>query len=94
MKKSNIDNAAFKNFQIKKSEFLPYNIKDTELLNVKQKIANYQDADYCIVTYRKTLPLLLMELRPLFERGGVFYKIYNKINSVEDLDKPANEFEK
>ena len=83
-----------KQFSIKQREFLPYELKTTKLLSEKQKIANYEDADYCFITSKKTIALLLMELRPLFERGGVYYKIYNKIDAEEDFLRSPKDVKK
>ena len=93
-KQTNLDNQEMKQFSIKQREFLPYELKTTKLLSKKQKIANYEDADYCFITSKKTIALLLMELRPLFERGGVYYKIYNKIDEEDDFNKSPKDVKK
>ncbi len=93
-RQTNLDNQDLKKFSIRRKEFLPYELKSTKLIGNKKKMANYEDADYCFLTSKKTIALLLMELRPMFERGGVYYKIYNKIDSEEDFNKDLKDVTK
>lgn len=58
-----------------------YRLKFTRDLNRKQKLAHYKTPDYCLVTRADTLAVLRLELESLVSRGGVFYSIYNKVES-------------
>mmetsp|Transcript_4213 Transcript_4213/g.5237 ORF Transcript_4213/g.5237 Transcript_4213/m.5237 type:complete len:88 (-) Transcript_4213:2273-2536(-) len=54
---------------------------------MKQKLAHFKSPDYCIVVRADTLFLFLSQLRSLVSRGGVYYSIYDKIETPEDFNK-------
>lgn len=64
-----------------------FNIFHTTQLTKKEKLAHYETPDYCIITKAKTLNLLKLELDPLCSEGGIFYQVYNKVESEEDINK-------
>ena len=55
----------------------------TKNLTTKEKLAFYEDADYCFVTKEEMLPILKMELDSIIRDGGVYYNVYNKIDDPE-----------
>ena len=87
--RNNIDVKQIESYNIEIDEFMMYDLKSTNLINRKQKLANYDDPDYCFLVKKQYMGLVLLELKPLFERGGVYFKIYNKIDKVDDFDNPA-----
>ena len=64
-----------------------YRLKFNKELTKKQKLAHYKTPDYCIVTRADTLKILRLELDSLVARGGVFYSIFDKIETPEDFMK-------
>jgi len=62
------------------------------LLREKGKLANYKDADYCFIVKKKYMGLVLLELKTLFERGGVYFRIYNKIDEEDDFSQDLKHF--
>ena len=74
------------NFDIQ-NEQDEYRLKLNSSLTVKQKLAHYRSPDYCIVTRADTLSVLRLELDSLVCRGGVYYSIFDKVETPEDFDK-------
>lgn len=64
-----------------------FRLINTPDLSTRQKLAHFKSPDYCLVTRADTLLLLLSQLRSLVNRGGVYYSIYDKIESQEDFNK-------
>ena len=60
-------------------------MKFTNKIDTKQKIAHYASPDYCIVTRRSSLNIILLELGSLFQEDGVFYEVYDEIVKKEDF---------
>ena len=56
-------------------------------LSLKAKKAHYKTPDYCFITRADSLNILLLELDPLVEQGGILYGLYNEIKAIEDFDK-------
>jgi len=56
-------------------------------------MAHYKSPDYCFITRRDTLSILLLELGPLFDQKGVFYSIYNPINGKADYKEEEEELQ-
>lgn len=56
-------------------------------LSLRAKKAQYKTPDYCFVTRADKLNILLLELDPLVEQGGILYGIYNEIKAVGDFDR-------
>jgi len=54
---------------------------------MRQKLAHFKSPDYCIVTRADTLNMLLAALNSLVSRGGVYYSIYDNIETPEDFYK-------
>ena len=61
---------------------------NTPKLNELQKIAFLKDPDYAFVVRGEMINLLRLEFRSLFERGGVYYSIYDQIENEEEFDMP------
>ena len=64
-----------------------FRLKFNKELTKKQKLAHYKTPDYCIVTRADTLKALRLQLDSLVARGGVFYSIFDKIDTPEDFKK-------
>ena len=50
----------------------------TSKLTKAEKLAFYQDPDYCFVTKADMWPILRLELDSITREGGVYYQLYNK----------------
>ena len=69
----------------------PKQLRHSEL-STKAKKAHYKTPDYCIITRADSLNILLLELDPLVDQGGILYGLYNEIKKVEDFShKPVGE---
>ena len=68
-----------------------YRLMYNDKLSLRQKIAHYKSPDYCIVTRADTVYLLLAQLNSLVSRGGVYYSIYDKIETPDDLNKTTRD---
>ena len=64
-----------------------YRLKFNKELTRKQKLAHYKTPDYCLVTRADTLPILRVELNSLVSRGGIYYSIFDKVETQEDFEK-------
>ncbi len=64
-----------------------YRLKFNKTLTRKQVLAHYKTPDYCLVTRADTLALLRLELDSLVERGGIYYSIFDKIDTPQDFEK-------
>jgi len=64
-----------------------YRLKFTKELTRKQVLAHYKTPDYCIITRADTLSLLRLELDSLVSRGGIYYSLFDKIETPEDFEK-------
>ena len=57
----------------------------TAPISTKEKLAFYNDADYCFVTESKMWPILRIELDSLIREGGVYYSVINRLNDPEHV---------
>ena len=64
-----------------------YRLKFNKELTRKQKLAHYSTPDYCIVTRADTVNVLRLQLDSLVSRGGIYYSVFDKVNSEEDFEK-------
>ena len=58
-------------------------------LSFNAKKAHYKTPDYCFITTAESLNILLLEIDPLVEQGGILYGLYNEIKTGEDFEKKA-----
>ena len=56
-------------------------------ISLKAKKAHYKTPDYCFITQASTLNILLLELDPLVDAGGILYSLYNEIKEIGDFEK-------
>ena len=56
----------------------PKQLKHSKL-STKAKKAHYKTPDYCIITRADSLNILLLELDPLVDEGGILYGLYSEI---------------
>ena len=68
-----------------------YRLKFNKELTKKQKMAHYQSPDYCIITRADTLQVLRLELDALVSRDGIYYSIYDKIDSSDRVEDKEND---
>lgn len=55
----------------------------TAPISVNEKIAHYNDADYCFITRKEMLPILRIEIDSLIRDGGVYYSVFDKKDDPE-----------
>ena len=60
-----------------------YVLKSTKRLSKKQKIAFYQDPDYCFIVEKSYMSTMREVLEPLLKSGGIYYS-YHQCTKDED----------
>ena len=65
----------------------PKQLKYSTAISFKAKKAHYKTPDYCFITKASTLSILLLELDPLVDAGGILYGLYNEIKEIGDFEK-------
>lgn len=50
-----------------------YVLKSTKRLSKKQKIAFYNDPDYCFIVQKEYMATMREALEPLLKSGGIYY---------------------
>ena len=60
-----------------------YVLSTTKRLSKKQKIAFYNDPDYCFVVQKEYMKTMREAMDPLLKAGGIYYSYYTR-NSADD----------
>ena len=55
-----------------------YVLSTTKRLSQKQKVAFYNDPDYCFVVQKEYMPTMREALEPLLKAGGIYYSYYTR----------------
>ena len=62
-----------------------YVLATTHRLSKKQKIAFYNDPDYCFVVQKDYMSTMREALEPLLKSGGIYYSVYDRKDREEEL---------
>lgn len=60
-------------------------LSSTKRLSKKQKLAFYQDPDYCFIVQAEYISTMREALYPLLKSGGIFYSTYVRKDAVDEL---------
>ncbi len=60
-------------------------LNTTKRLSKKQKIAFYNDPDYCFVVEKKYMSTMREALDPMMKSGGIYYASYVRKNNEDEL---------
>ncbi len=60
-------------------------LNTTKRLSKKQKIAFYNDPDYCFVVQKEYMSTMREALDPMMKSGGIYYSYYDRKDNEEEL---------
>jgi len=60
-------------------------LSTTKRLSRKQKIAFYNDPDYCFIVQREYLPTMREALDPMLKSGGIYYSRHDRKDNEDEV---------